>query len=192
MLTPFLASAKTTSPPNNNGDFSQVLCLCHLARPETKYGATDMNLRIGLGLAVLLGLVFANTDAAQARHRHHYRHHHYQHIDRMPATGWFQTTSTYRSDNEDSRYERSTRRSYEGRESVVGGRPSGCPHAFCGCEASRYVFGVIKADLNLASNWIRKFPRTSPAPGMAAATPQHNAFKRTVARHQPVLQNLRW
>jgi len=56
---------------------------------------------------------------------------------------------------------------------VVGGRPAGCPHAFCGCEASRYVFGEIRPELNLAANWIRKFPRTAPAPGMVAARNHH-------------------
>jgi hypothetical protein len=56
---------------------------------------------------------------------------------------------------------------------VIGGRPAGCPHAFCGCEASRYVFGEMRPDLYLAANWIRKFPRTSPAPGMAAARDGH-------------------
>ena len=56
---------------------------------------------------------------------------------------------------------------------VVGHRPSGCPHAFCGCEASLYLFGAIRPDLNLASNWIRRFPRTSPAPGMAAVRNHH-------------------
>jgi hypothetical protein len=56
---------------------------------------------------------------------------------------------------------------------VVNRRPQGCPHAFCGCEASLYVFGKIRPELNLASNWIRKFPRTSPAPGMAAARSGH-------------------
>lgn len=56
---------------------------------------------------------------------------------------------------------------------VVGGRPAGCPHSFCGCEASRYVFGHIRADLNLASNWSRKFPRSSPASGMVAVRNHH-------------------
>src|SRR4026208_1665850 len=51
--------------------------------------------------------------------------------------------------------------------------PGVCPRAFCGCEASLYVFGKIRPELNLASNWIRKFPRTSPAPGMAAARSGH-------------------
>jgi len=56
---------------------------------------------------------------------------------------------------------------------VVNRRPQGCPNAFCGCEASLYLFGKIRPELNLASNWIRKFPRTSPAPGMAAARSGH-------------------
>lgn len=56
---------------------------------------------------------------------------------------------------------------------IVGGRPAGCPRSFCGCEASRYVFGHIRADLNLASNWSRKFPRSSPAAGMVAVRNHH-------------------
>ncbi len=56
---------------------------------------------------------------------------------------------------------------------VIGGRPAGCPRQFCGCEASRYVFGRIRPELNLASNWIKYFPRTAPAPGMAAARGGH-------------------
>lgn len=56
---------------------------------------------------------------------------------------------------------------------VVGGRPRGCPRRFCGCSASLYVFGKIRPELNLAANWVRKFPRSSPAPGMVAARPGH-------------------
>jgi hypothetical protein len=55
---------------------------------------------------------------------------------------------------------------------VVGGRPAGCPHSFCGCGASLRVFGRIVPGLNLASNWLR-FPRTAPAPGMVAARRGH-------------------
>jgi hypothetical protein len=55
---------------------------------------------------------------------------------------------------------------------VVGGRPAGCPHSFCGCGASIRVFGHIVPGLNLAANWLR-FPRTSPAPGMVAARRGH-------------------
>lgn len=56
---------------------------------------------------------------------------------------------------------------------VVGGRPAGCPHAFCGCEASLYVFGEIRRELNLAAAWMRKFPRAHAAPGMAAVRAHH-------------------
>lgn len=56
---------------------------------------------------------------------------------------------------------------------VVGGRPSNCPHRFCGCAASLYVFGEIRAELNLAANWVRKFPRAAPASGMVAARSGH-------------------
>lgn len=56
---------------------------------------------------------------------------------------------------------------------VIGGRPHGCPYQFCGCEASLYLFGEIRRDLNLAANWIRKFPRAHAAPGMVAARRHH-------------------
>ena len=61
----------------------------------------------------------------------------------------------------------------DGSGAIVGGRPAGCPHSFCGCEASRYVFGHVRPELNLASNWSRKFPRSSPASGMAAVRNHH-------------------
>ena len=56
---------------------------------------------------------------------------------------------------------------------VVGHRPQGCPHAFCGCEASLYLFGRIRPELNLAFTWMKKFPRTVAAPGMAAVRRHH-------------------
>jgi hypothetical protein len=57
-------------------------------------------------------------------------------------------------------------------ERVVRGRPSGCPHAFCGCEASLFRFGRIIPQLNLAANW-RRFPHAAPSPGMAAVRSGH-------------------
>lgn len=61
--------------------------------------------------------------------------------------------------------------SYQAGE-VIGGRPAGCPHAFCGCGASLHLFGRIIPSLNLAANWLR-FPRALPAPKMAAARRGH-------------------
>lgn len=55
---------------------------------------------------------------------------------------------------------------------IVGGRPAGCPHRYCGCGASLHIFGRIIPSLNLAANWLR-FPRAAPAPGMVAARRGH-------------------
>jgi hypothetical protein len=62
--------------------------------------------------------------------------------------------------------------SMPGNERIVGSRPSGCPHAFCGCEAALYRFGHIVPELNLAGNW-RRFPRAAPSAGMAAVRSGH-------------------
>lgn len=61
-----------------------------------------------------------------------------------------------------------------GTAGVIGGRPAGCPAAFCGCGASLHLFGRIIPALNLAANWLH-FPRASPAPKMAAVR-QHHVF----------------
>lgn len=97
-------------------------------------------------LASLLLLPFQAS--AHPRH-HHYRIHHYRTL-----------------------YVSEAMASVVGNGRVVGGRPSGCPHAFCGCEASLYKFGRIIPQLNLAANW-RRFPRASPSPGMAAVRTGH-------------------
>jgi hypothetical protein len=83
---------------------------------------------------------------AEAR-PHHYRHQH------------FRSMASFVGDNQSV-------------ERTVSGRPSGCPHAFCGCEASLFRFGRIIPQLNLATNW-RRFPRASSAPGMAAVRSGH-------------------
>lgn len=56
---------------------------------------------------------------------------------------------------------------------VIGGRPAGCPHAYCGCGASLYLFNRIRPELNLAWNWVKYFPRTTPAPRTVAANRHH-------------------
>jgi len=58
---------------------------------------------------------------------------------------------------------------------VIGGRPAGCPHRFCGCALSLHLFGkiVTAPNLNQAVTWARVFPRTHAAPGMVAARSGH-------------------
>lgn len=55
---------------------------------------------------------------------------------------------------------------------VIGGRPPGCPHAYCGCGLRKYL-GLSDKRLNLAWNWAVLFPRTSARPGAAAVRHHH-------------------
>jgi hypothetical protein len=56
---------------------------------------------------------------------------------------------------------------------VIGARPDGCPHAYCGCGLRKYL-GLADVRLNLASNWARLFPREpTPRPGLAAVRSGH-------------------
>jgi len=49
---------------------------------------------------------------------------------------------------------------------IIGSRPSGCPHSYCGCGLRKY--------LGIASNWARLLPRESgPRPGLAAVRSGH-------------------
>jgi hypothetical protein len=102
------------------------------------------HLLIAIALAVI-GVAPATARVHHSHHANHHRqyHHHY----------------AYHSFHHSS-------------SGVIGGRPSGCPHAFCGCGASLYLFHKIIPALNLAANWFR-FPRAYPAPNMVAVRRHH-------------------
>jgi hypothetical protein len=103
--------------------------------------------------SIAAGLLFVSVQANAYTIRHHRHHHHYYSASNHRATFAMAGQS-------------------EAETRIVGGRPSGCPHAFCGCEASLFRFGRIIPELNLAANW-RRFPRAAPAPGMAAVRTGH-------------------
>jgi len=63
----------------------------------------------------------------------------------------------------------------EGDVTIIGGRPSGCPHRYCGCGLARYL-GLNDARLNLAWNWARLFPKAHAGPGMAVVWRHHVAL----------------
>ena len=117
-------------------------------------------------ITAVLSIAAATTADAQHRHRHHKS----GRIDHA-AIACAHRGCTDRTAAVRARVSRFA--DANGNGVILGGRPAGCPHSFCGCEASRYVFGEIRPELNLASNWIRKFPRAAPAPGMAAARSGH-------------------
>jgi hypothetical protein len=68
---------------------------------------------------------------------------------------------------------------------VIGGRPDGCPHRYCGCGLRKYL-GLPDKRLNLASNWARLFPRvTGPRAGVAAVRSGHVMYiERSVGNGQ--------
>lgn len=58
-------------------------------------------------------------------------------------------------------------------ETIIGSRPSDCPHSYCGCGLRKYL-GLSDTRFNLASNWARLFPRESgPRAGLAAVRNHH-------------------
>jgi hypothetical protein len=59
---------------------------------------------------------------------------------------------------------------------VIGGRPAGCPHRYCGCAAAQYI-NLPNSDgrWNLARKWLA-FPRAAPGPGMAVVHGGHVAI----------------
>lgn len=112
-------------------------------------------------VVVLFMLTLVPAQARPLHHHHYYRHHytHYAHGRRDWAT-----TPHYSWDWSHDRPSRSA--------GIIGGRPAGCPSAFCGCAASLHIFGRIIPELNLAANWGR-FPSARPGPGMAAYRAHH-------------------
>src|SRR4029078_12058106 len=67
---------------------------------------------------------------------------------------------------------------------IIGGRPSGCPHSYCGCGLLKYL-GLEDTRLNLASNWARLFPRESaPRAGLAAVRSGHVMYIEAAAGHR--------
>ncbi|HET7885693.1 MAG TPA: hypothetical protein VFL62_05645 [Bradyrhizobium sp.] len=132
-------------------------------------------------VCIVIALLFFPCQA-QARHHHAVRvHHSYSHhaSDHRAYAhrGWRHRAYVQRADVGRGYRLENFRQAWAmaapgGGESIVGSRPSGCPNRFCGCEASLYKFGRIIPELNLAANWYR-FPRTAPAPGMAAVRSGH-------------------
>ena len=129
--------------------------------------------------AAALVVVVSQPAQAHHRHHHHYRHPaHHRTIDKLPTVGRSSIISCDQYGCRGRQSKRTTERPirqarhYSSGRGVIGGRPAGCPHAFCGCGASLHIFGRIIPELNLAANWF-KFPRANPAPGMVAVRNHH-------------------
>lgn len=67
---------------------------------------------------------------------------------------------------------------------IIGGRPAGCPHAYCGCGLRKYL-GLSDKRLNLAANWARFFPHVaSPRPGLVAVRRHHVMYIEAAAEKE--------
>jgi hypothetical protein len=159
-----------------------------------------MNSRILIAAIAVVSFPFLTAPASASKYHHHRQiHHHYRHIDRLPTSQAYSAAQSCVSDNNGHQLcqgvsERTetplakpphksirtaTNKEHKGNGSIaefgtaiIGGRPPGCPHAYCGCEASRYLFGRIIPELNRAAAWF-KFPHASPAPNMVAVRNHH-------------------
>jgi hypothetical protein len=155
-------------------------------------------------IVVLLSIILTFcTTTAEARHRHtSHHHHHYKHRVQVAKTTNFTfgcsiftpcsyqrslspriaphtiVVKHYREHRHYVQHVAHNRVAYNNGQ-VIGGRPAGCPYAYCGCSVSLRVFGKIIPALNLAANWLR-FPSASPAPGMVAARSGHVFFIESV------------
>ena len=68
---------------------------------------------------------------------------------------------------------------------IIGGRPAGCPHAYCGCGARLYL-GLSDVRLNLAWNWTRYYSGSTPV----AVWPHHIAIiEQMTGPHTAILRD---
>jgi hypothetical protein len=58
---------------------------------------------------------------------------------------------------------------------IIGGRPAGCPHKYCGCGLARYL-GLDDKRLWRAWSWAQLFPRSSASAGKAVVWRSHVAL----------------
>jgi hypothetical protein len=119
---------------------------------------------------IALAITCLITSAADAQHRHHRTA---QKMIVCNERGCSDRAPAHQRGDAGAAHADASVVDANGNTAVIGGRPAGCPAEFCGCEASLYVFGEIRRELNLASAWMRKFPHAQPAAGMAAVRNHH-------------------
>lgn len=131
------------------------------------------------GLRIIMTLIlscFLFSSIAEAK-RYHHRGHVTSH--RQVQSQNYEIPDMYSPGSPSGFFHTQTQGYSEGTGGIIGGRPAGCPHAYCGCGASIYKFGRIIPGLNLAWEWARRFPRISMAdagPGDAAVRAHHVAI----------------
>jgi hypothetical protein len=138
-------------------------------------------------LIALLCLPFVSFQADAYPTRHHRGHsgHHYKHFHRSLAyqrsgdctltndgrsicSGGYQAAASVLDPGGNRTFAMAAAAG-----SVIGSRPAGCPHRYCGCGLRKHL-GISDVRLNLASNWARLLPHEGgPRPGLAAVRRGH-------------------
>ena len=134
-------------------------------------------------VALLLIPVLSSPAAAyhSRHHTHHVASHHnhfYRHFSRVRSDECVLTNSGRRVCN--TNYQTPVMDAAGNQafamadaETIIGSRPSGCPHSYCGCGLRKYL-GLSDTRFNLASNWARLLPREpGPSAGLAAVRNHH-------------------
>jgi hypothetical protein len=140
--------------------------------------------RIGImGMLTLLVFVTFVSSSANAYHRHHNSRLHQQLSYRGSDTCVFANSGrrvcNVNSPNLDATGNGAI--AVADADAIIGARPDGCPHAYCGCGLRKYL-GLSDVRLNLASNWARLLPRESgPRTGLAAVRNHHVMYIESAA-----------
>jgi hypothetical protein len=147
---------------------------------EMRHAMNRMSI-MGTSIALLVFSFATHPAIAHNSKHHHHRHHHaYQNAAVTPAPENFcvftnegrQICGSYRETRRADRPESRVRSAADG-GTIIGSRPAGCPHAYCGCGLRKYL-ALTDTRLNLARNWARLFPHEpSPRVGLAAVRNHH-------------------
>lgn len=137
-------------------------------------------------MGMLTVLVFAAfvSSSANAYHRHHHYSRLHQQLSYHGSDTCVFTNSGRRVCNVNSPVLDAAGNSaiaMADADAVIGARPDGCPHAYCGCGLRKYL-GLSDVRLNLASNWAKLLPRESgPRAGLAAVRNHHVMYIESAA-----------
>ena len=130
-------------------------------------------------LTLIVAFLVAVTTSAEAKH-HHYKHSNSPRIERpigsfdiaaLPAYPTEQTRQWPSKLVPMGRKNIAPSNGYSMAEQIIGGRPAGAPHAYCGY-AARIYLGIDDTRLNLAWNWTKYYHGSTPV----AVWPHHVAI----------------
>ena len=153
----------------------------HWIIPDDMRNAMNRLSIMGASIVLLLSSFTSIPAIAHPSKRHHHRHHyvypnanitHAQQDLCVLTNNGRRICGPHRETLRTDRLE-IRRRSVADAGTIIGSRPAGCPHAYCGCGLRKYL-GLNDTRLNLARNWARLFSHeASPRAGLAAVRNHH-------------------